>query len=753
MDPSKVEILVHIAASSTAKDDARYRALARNYLNFVPATRLELEDPPEDEEMQMAGGWNAPIEEQVDSQLNDELRSNVGEESEVKSWESYQPGQEEEVEADDDDISEALPTQQSPSQEHRSSRRSFDSAELSFQSAANNADSPTFRYRGITCAQLPPPAQPHVESQESTDSWKPPRSTISDSQPEYNRPSQGVSSPTRVLENYVQRIDNSEPESQESARSQRQRNRNEASARISESQKTSSSDIRDFAFVRSSSSVVQASLPQKADKPVARPPATIPGTPTPIEISSLEIPPTPIFAPGQMLPPSEIHVSFKLRSGNIPRGTSSSSVRSGSQTVANKTTIPESFEHIEDLSKVASTVPKKTTIPDSFEHTKSTPSTSKGPSSVPKKTTIAESSEYIEALSLPKATSNVENSSLTSSTTNAEKPPSDKPSLVSNIIMIPKKSLRDIPRTPYRGMNTTADSSIALKRKLAERSTGAEVPDSTAADSPSVIPETVIRPTKRTKFTLTRPFNAPSVSSPNTQRTPKTPSTPTAMDQANSPQAAKRPSTPAVMEPETEPQAETTPTKAREPAHVAPQTPRSCQSTPLFSSPPGASQFPAFVHETEIRPDPPATGHDHITPESLITSALHALAVKAPFEKFFLPEYQKREIGPWDRGYWLVHSSGWDQSVKETCWNFLGNFITQNKGGWTIWCERKEDFSEIRVYCWGIMVPHVFLLLYAASKNRIRRVETWWMGDSVPPGPVPVMGAEKVPLIKMPVKE
>ncbi|CAG8954925.1 hypothetical protein HYFRA_00008613 [Hymenoscyphus fraxineus] len=695
MDPSNVELLVHISAPSTSRDDARYRALARAYLNFVPATRLELEKlPDDDEETRIVDDSAASLEEVVEenSQFNARLGSQVRveEEAEVKSWESFRPGQEEEDE-DDDGLSEALPTQ-SFSQEHR---QSFCSAELSFRSVANNADSPPFRnQREVTCAQLSSPIQRHVESQKSTDSWIPPRSTISDSQPEYNRPSQALSSPTRVSEQYLQRLENAGSGPQETGRSQRQKNRDEASSGTTESQKTSTSDIRDFAFDETSSSV-RTPMVQQENTPGA-PPTTIPATSTPIAASSLEISPTPISTPGKLILPSEIMISFKLRSGNVPSKVPSSSVRSSSPNVVNKTTIPKSSENIETTPMVRRAIP------------------------------ISENS-----------------TSIMSRTTNVENPASNIPSSVStnsDIITIPRKSMRNIPRTPYRAMNSTGDSSIALKRKMAEKRSGFEVPDSAAdvESSISVIPETIIKPpAKRTKFTLTRPISSNSSSNARSDDPSKLPAT-LNMEQPNKPQndtsPSNTPSTPTRKQPDKF-RSDSTPSKTKGP--TAQGTPR---STPVFSSPPSASQLPTHLDKTEARPRPPPTGTGHIDPKSFITPALHGLAEKDPNGSLYKPLHQVRELRPTERGYWRVDTTNWEPGFKEKCWSVLANFILQEKGGWGISCVRTEDFKEIQVYCWGITVPYVYLLIFMASSNRVRsKGRSWWIGG------------DGNPLITMPV--
>lgn len=57
------------------------------------------------------------------------------------------------------------------------------------------------------------------------------------------------------------------------------------------------------------------------------------------------------------------------------------------------------------------------------------------------------------------------------------------------------------------------------------------------------------------------------------------------------------------------------------------------------------------------------------------------------------------------------------------------------------------------VRCWGVSVPHVYLLLFVASENKIRKVDTCWMSYAESPGPIPDPNAVMVPLIQMPIKK
>ncbi|RDL38373.1 uncharacterized protein BP5553_02713 [Venustampulla echinocandica] len=223
---SDVEILVHTSAPSRGQDDARYRALAQAYIQFVPATIIALKDGNDEDEEAGRPSSDATddITELVDSQLFEELWNST--QDGPASWESYRPDDEH-----DNNTTEDSPTQEiSQSQQGRS--ETFVSPQLSFNSVLNNADSPAFRYH-ITCAELPSRKPAVSQEQDSAASWRPAPSTIADSQPDNGKGLPAFSSPTTMLELYLQQIDSSDVESQEAPSSRSRRNESESPSKMS----------------------------------------------------------------------------------------------------------------------------------------------------------------------------------------------------------------------------------------------------------------------------------------------------------------------------------------------------------------------------------------------------------------------------------------------------------------------------------------------------------------------------------------
>jgi hypothetical protein len=163
---------VHTSAPSRGQDDTRYRALAHAYLAFEPANRTALDE--------LSQSYSQ--DEQTDSGLREEPESQA----------SYRP----------DDEPEVVPSSVASYQNGQLSQiplsQSLDTTDLSFNSVLDNADSPVFRERLVARAHPAPARHAQTETQNSSDSWQQPPSTIADSQPENNLASETRPSPTKV---------------------------------------------------------------------------------------------------------------------------------------------------------------------------------------------------------------------------------------------------------------------------------------------------------------------------------------------------------------------------------------------------------------------------------------------------------------------------------------------------------------------------------------------------------------------------
>lgn len=135
----------------------------------------------------------------------------------------------------------------------------------------------------------------------------------------------------------------------------------------------------------------------------------------------------------------------------------------------------------------------------------------------------------------------------------------------------------------------------------------------------------------------------------------------------------------------------------------------------------------------EISSPPPPVGEGNLDPEGMITEALGKLANSLDLSKRFCPESQIRKIRPFERGYWLVDCRTWEDELKRSCWGFLADYLPKGLAGWGTRCDRNPEFSEMRLWCFGHVVGHIYLLLYLASKRKVRYTgSTWIAGDGKP---------------------
>lgn len=169
-----------------------------------------------------------------------------------------------------------------------------------------------------------------------------------------------------------------------------------------------------------------------------------------------------------------------------------------------------------------------------------------------------------------------------------------------------------------------------------------------------------------------------------------------------------------------------------------PQKLRRIAPAPKMTTPPKAIEPPAssapntfkssFTSVTQVLAPPPVTSMGSFTPDALRTESMEQLARKMPLHILYRPQHQARELRDMERGHWLVKCEAWSDELKSATWDCLGTFINKGQAGWGVWCVREEDFSTVRVYCWGAIVGYMYLLLYMASESKIKGTGACWIG-------------------------
>ncbi|QSZ33357.1 hypothetical protein DSL72_002945 [Monilinia vaccinii-corymbosi] len=180
-----VEILVHTSAPSRGQDDVRYRAFARAYLDFKPATSLQLQDNPR---------VITENEEELDVQTQRRLLHPTQEYDENASYcpstqdpETNPGGFQHEITGEE--LSELM-----------------DSPQLSFRSVLDNRNSPMFRNRNAVDFEMQSRDQMRrqIRFRSSLSAQGEPSNVIEDSMSDDDRILPELSSPTRILEHHLQ---------------------------------------------------------------------------------------------------------------------------------------------------------------------------------------------------------------------------------------------------------------------------------------------------------------------------------------------------------------------------------------------------------------------------------------------------------------------------------------------------------------------------------------------------------------------
>ncbi|KAJ5124963.1 uncharacterized protein N7515_008788 [Penicillium bovifimosum] len=206
-----------------------------------------------------------------------------------------------------------------------------------------------------------------------------------------------------------------------------------------------------------------------------------------------------------------------------------------------------------------------------------------------------------------------------------------------------------------------------------------------------------------------------------------------------------------------------TPATTASPAPTAPTAPTSIPNLINLTT------LPLQIHP----PKPPistSTFTTHITP------TLAMLAERLKPARTYKPSHQSRTLDPLERGYWLVRfaiatpshdfhdhdrvSAGatrpgstdptpnqpkaeeeshvWPAQLFGAFWSFLQDFVGKDgRAGWGVWCIlEKEEVREtvthlsLKVYAWGEIAMHMYLLLFLASERRIRGLGVQWRDAS-----------------------
>ncbi|KAK3362933.1 hypothetical protein B0T25DRAFT_445293 [Lasiosphaeria hispida] len=133
------------------------------------------------------------------------------------------------------------------------------------------------------------------------------------------------------------------------------------------------------------------------------------------------------------------------------------------------------------------------------------------------------------------------------------------------------------------------------------------------------------------------------------------------------------------------------------------------------------------LHHLEVvAPDPPVSLHT-LQPKDVITDAVAKLARQLGLKERFQPQSQSRPLRPFERGYWLIDCSSWAEDLKQSAWLFITQYVESGSAGWGVSCTRDKAFTRIRLYCFGCVVGHMYLVIYLMSQRKMLEVGMSWV--------------------------
>jgi hypothetical protein len=136
-----------------------------------------------------------------------------------------------------------------------------------------------------------------------------------------------------------------------------------------------------------------------------------------------------------------------------------------------------------------------------------------------------------------------------------------------------------------------------------------------------------------------------------------------------------------------------------------------------------------------IVPPPPSPALAKFTTH--ITPALENIMSDEDVVKAFKPVSISRDIDPLERGHWLLQPphdmQRWPYTRQLKFWEFLIGSIGPGNAGWGVSCVRERDPNDaealgiVKVFCWGEVVEHIYLVLYAVSESKVKDMGMQWL--------------------------
>jgi hypothetical protein len=128
---------------------------------------------------------------------------------------------------------------------------------------------------------------------------------------------------------------------------------------------------------------------------------------------------------------------------------------------------------------------------------------------------------------------------------------------------------------------------------------------------------------------------------------------------------------------------------------------------------------------TSIRPPAPQPSLQPFVTH--INEHLQYLGDNTSLVQCYQPVFVSRDLRQSERGCWEFDIAPWPPQLRIDFFQFLAKILESGRMGWGVWCVREPTSLEVRVFCWGEIVRHVYLMLYVASKSKVRKLGLTWI--------------------------
>ncbi|KAH7064559.1 hypothetical protein B0J12DRAFT_636956 [Macrophomina phaseolina] len=123
-----------------------------------------------------------------------------------------------------------------------------------------------------------------------------------------------------------------------------------------------------------------------------------------------------------------------------------------------------------------------------------------------------------------------------------------------------------------------------------------------------------------------------------------------------------------------------------------------------------------------------------------VTSMLERYVKKTPIAHYYKPAAVTRTVGDEERGCWMFDTSNWEPICQHEFWTrmqyllergYLGDIWLQRNVPENLHCDGTDGgeangLGVVWVFCWGQVVPYLWIMLLVESKRQIQKSKACW---------------------------